>query len=52
MQLPEFRNEPLSDFKGNPEHARRMKAALAEVESELGRHYDLVIGGERVQTED
>ena len=52
MQLPEFRNEPLSDFKGNPEHARRMKAALAEVESELGRQYDLVIGGERVQTED
>ena len=52
MQLPEFSNEPLSDFKGNPEHARRMKAALAEVESELGRQYDLVIGGERVQTED
>ena len=52
MQLPEFKNEPLSDFKGNPERARRMKAALAEVESELGRQYDLVIGGERVQTED
>ncbi|PYV01224.1 MAG: L-glutamate gamma-semialdehyde dehydrogenase [Acidobacteria bacterium] len=52
MQLPEFRNEPLSDFKGNPEHARRMKAALAEVERELGRQYGLVIGGERVQTED
>ena len=41
MQLPEFKNEPLSDFKGNPERARRMKAALAEVESELGRQYDL-----------
>ena len=52
MRLPEFSNEPLSDFKGSPEHARRMKAALVEVESELGRQYDLVIGGERVQTED
>src|SRR3989442_11059583 len=52
MRLPEFSNEPLSDFKGSPEHARRMKAALVEVESELGRQYDLVIGGERVHTED
>ena len=52
MQLPEFRNEPPSDFKGNPEHARRMKAALAEVEKELGREYPLVIGGERITTKE
>jgi 1-pyrroline-5-carboxylate dehydrogenase len=52
MHLPEFRNEPLSDFKGNPEHARGMKRALEEVKKELGRQYDLVIGGERVQTEE
>ncbi|HKS97038.1 MAG TPA: aldehyde dehydrogenase family protein, partial [Terriglobia bacterium] len=52
MPLPEFRNEPPSDFKGNPEHARRMKAALAEVEKELGREYPLVIGGERVTTKE
>jgi 1-pyrroline-5-carboxylate dehydrogenase len=50
MQLPEFKNEPLSDFKGNPEHFRRMKEAVDEVGKELGREYDLVIGGERVQT--
>jgi 1-pyrroline-5-carboxylate dehydrogenase len=52
MQLPEFKNEPLSDFRANPEHIRRMKEALEEVRKELGREYDLVIGGERVQTQD
>ena len=52
MQLPEFRNEPPSDFRGNPEHARRMKDALDQVGSELGRDYDLVIGGKRIKTQD
>src|SRR5712692_9827009 len=52
MQLSEFRNEPLSDFKGNPEHARRMKAAVEEVGKELGREYDLVIAGERIKTKE
>ncbi len=52
MQLPEFKNEPLSDFKGNPEHIRKMKEALEEVGKELGRDYPLVIGGERVTTSD
>jgi len=51
MQLPEFRNEPLSDFKNNPEHFRRMKEAIETVGKELGREYDLVIGGERVKTQ-
>jgi len=52
MQLPEFKNEPLSDFKGNPEHARRMKEAVEEVAKELGRDYDLIIGGGRIKTQD
>jgi len=52
MQLTEFRNEPLRDFKGNPEHSRRMKEALEEVRQELGKGYDLVINGERIKTED
>ena len=52
MQLPEFNNEPLSDFKGNPEHARRMKEAVEEVGKELGREYDLIIGGERIKAQD
>ena len=45
-----FRNEPFTDFK-NPETAREMRAALDLVGSQLGREYDLVIGGERFRTE-
>ena len=52
MELPQFRNEPLSDFKNNPDHHRRMKEAIEQVRSELGRDHDLVIGGERVKTSD
>jgi 1-pyrroline-5-carboxylate dehydrogenase len=52
MQLADFRNEPLSDFEGNPEQFRRMKEALEEVGQELGREYPLVIGGERLNTRD
>jgi len=52
MELSDFRNEPASDFKGNPEHIRRMKEALEEVRKELGREYDLVIGGKRMKTSD
>jgi 1-pyrroline-5-carboxylate dehydrogenase len=47
----EFRNEPLTDFT-NPENAAAMRAALAQVKSELGREYPLVIGGERIYTDD
>src|SRR5579864_994683 len=50
MQLPEFKNEPLSDFKNNPAHRRRMEYALDEIREELGREHDLVIGGERIKT--
>jgi len=52
MPLTEFRNEPLRDFKGNPEHARRMEEALKELGQELGQEYDLVINGERIKTQD
>jgi len=44
-----FKNEPLTDFT-NPEHARRMRAAIEKVRSELGREYDLIIGGRHVKT--
>src|SRR5579863_3840430 len=52
MELAQFRNEPLSDFKNNPEHHRKMREAIEEVRGELGRDYDLVIAGERVKTPD
>jgi 1-pyrroline-5-carboxylate dehydrogenase len=48
--VSEFRNEPLTDF-GKPENAKAMEAALAKVKSELGRDYDLIIGGERRKTQ-
>ena len=52
MQLPEFRNEPLCDFNSNPEQAHRMRQALEEVGKELGREYDIVIGGQRIKTQE
>ena len=44
-----FRNEPPVDFTKS-ENARRMRAALDRVRGQLGREYDLVIGGHRVRT--
>lgn len=52
MNLPEFRNEPPSNFKSHPEHHRKMKQALEEVAAEIGREYPLVVAGERILTEE
>ncbi|HUI41281.1 MAG TPA: L-glutamate gamma-semialdehyde dehydrogenase [Terriglobia bacterium] len=52
MNLSQFRNEPLSDFKSNSGHFRKMQEAVEEVRKELGLRYDLVIGGERIATAD
>jgi 1-pyrroline-5-carboxylate dehydrogenase len=46
-----FANEPFTDFK-SPDNVRGMKGALDAVASQLGREYDLVIGGKRLKTED
>jgi 1-pyrroline-5-carboxylate dehydrogenase len=46
-----FRNEPATDFT-NPENARSMRQALAKVRSELGREYDMVIGGRLIRTQE
>jgi 1-pyrroline-5-carboxylate dehydrogenase len=44
-----FVNEPATNF--TQEHtARKMRAALDKVRGELGREYDLIIGGERLKT--
>jgi 1-pyrroline-5-carboxylate dehydrogenase len=51
ITLPPFVNEPFLDFT-QPDVKRAMQAALDEVTLELGREYDLVIGGERLRTED
>ncbi|HLV85465.1 MAG TPA: L-glutamate gamma-semialdehyde dehydrogenase [Candidatus Sulfotelmatobacter sp.] len=46
-----FVNEPFFDFR-NEENARRMRAAISKVRAQLGREYDLIIGGKRVRTSD
>ncbi len=46
-----FANEPLTDFT-TPENARKMRAAIEKVRGQLGREYDLIVGGKRVQTKD
>ncbi len=46
-----FTNEPVADFR-REDHAAAMRAALAQVRSQLGREYDLVIGGRRLRTAD
>ena len=46
-----FVNEPMLDWT-NPDNLRRMQAAIDKVRSELGREYDLVIGGRRIKTGD
>jgi 1-pyrroline-5-carboxylate dehydrogenase len=50
MQLSEFRNEPLSDFKGNALHREAMMQALGAIQKELGREYGAVIAGTRIKT--
>ena len=44
-----FKNEPMSDFSRS-ENARAMRDAIELVRSQLGREYDLVIGGRRSKT--
>ncbi|HNP72578.1 MAG TPA: L-glutamate gamma-semialdehyde dehydrogenase [Kouleothrix sp.] len=50
MALPEFRNEPFTDFS-KPENSAAMEQALAAVRAEFGKTYPLIIGGERISTE-
>ena len=44
-----FKNEPLTDFSRS-ENARGMRDAIEKVRGQLGREYDLVIGGRRLKT--
>lgn len=50
MALPEFRNEPLTDF-GQEAHRRAILAALEDVGREMGREFPLIIGCERPRTD-
>jgi 1-pyrroline-5-carboxylate dehydrogenase len=46
-----FVNEPMVDFS-REENARKMRGALEKVRGQLGREYDLIIGGRRLKTQD
>lgn len=46
--LPEFRNEPFTDFSV-PENQDAFRAALTKVKAELGRTYPLVINGQHIE---
>jgi 1-pyrroline-5-carboxylate dehydrogenase len=48
-RLPEFRNEPYTDFS-LPANRSAMEAALAKVRSQFGREYPLEIAGEQITT--
>lgn len=50
MNLPEFKNEPPTDFSG-AETRTALENALAGVRSRLGREYDIIIAGERIRCE-
>ncbi len=45
----QFVNEPFVDFTTG-DNRRSMEAALAQVTSELGHEYDMVVGGKRLRT--
>jgi 1-pyrroline-5-carboxylate dehydrogenase len=46
-----FASEPLTDFS-KEENARKMRAAIEKVRGQLGREYDLIIGGKPIKTSD
>src|SRR5208282_4966505 len=51
LQRGEFSNEPFEDFS-KAENRKRMEQALARVKGQFGREYPLVIGGEKIITQD
>ena len=50
MKVEPFKNESFTDFT-NPENRQAMSEAVAQVRSQLGQEYDLVIGGEQLRCE-
>ena len=49
FNLPPFKNEPFADFS-DERNAQGMLRALEQVETQLGREYSPIIGGEHIQT--
>src|SRR5689334_10282773 len=51
VQITPFKNEPFTNFTIE-ENKQSMYAALAKVKKELGKKYPIVIGNEKVFTEE
>ncbi|HEX9533733.1 MAG TPA: L-glutamate gamma-semialdehyde dehydrogenase, partial [bacterium] len=51
MVLPEFRNEPFTEFSSETNRTA-MQQALRTVAAQLGKEFPLVIAGQRVTTKD
>jgi len=49
MTLPPFRNEPYADFT-DTRVRRAQQDAIEQVRIQLGREYELLLGGERIRT--
>lgn len=49
LHVIDFRNEPFTDFLNETER-ERFQAALTRARADMGRHYDLIIGGKPVPT--
>ncbi|MDD5011657.1 MAG: L-glutamate gamma-semialdehyde dehydrogenase, partial [Phycisphaerae bacterium] len=47
--LPPFKNEPVSLFTSH-EEIEQMKSAIAEARKNLGREYEIIIGGKRIKS--
>ncbi len=50
MALMPFKNEPFTDFN-DPKNKEAFELALEKIKGEFGRHWDLLIDGERIKTE-
>jgi 1-pyrroline-5-carboxylate dehydrogenase len=50
IEVTPYRPEPFTDFS-RPDNARAMRDAIDKVRTQLGREYDLIIGGQRRKTE-
>lgn len=51
MATPKFKNETYVDFS-KPANRKKQEEALASVRAMLGREYPIVIGGEKIYTQD
>ena len=49
MEVRPFSNEPVVNFL-NEANATVMRAAIEKVRGEMGREYEMVIGGRRIRT--